>query len=623
VVTISSCFNAFTRKYRSHLVIALCLFIAALYWFSTHPSGWVRGYIGDFCVVGDSTRQLMAENLRAFGSPRFTTTNLMAPNGVSIPFMPWSIEQHWLGAIAWNLNRDFPFLWSYFGFSIFLSILVVGALLRKIGIRVTAAVAIATFLAVFNVPRHLKAWHHYEHLLHHWLLISIFIDVVIWKRLIVERRWSASLEAWRGFALVGMLGTAGYLWGPLILEWFVLRAFAWAFLRASRRLPSASRLKFRLDWKNCIVPLALTIVWLVVEAQWFIPLFTEYRKFGEVDQNISYGAHLGYFVRPLFWEDLLALFHKTPVPIYHPETAITIGWSYLIPWIAGLVLLKRNRGKHGLWLVGPFLTLTLIGLVYATLPGDSLFHRAIQAVVPFMSFFRVKSRWGLYLPALIMAQIVLCWPLLTERFSRLLSKKPAYLLPGILLLFSEAKWLAFPVNTLPEPGQSFFTMLEGIRKLPGTTVLDLPFCVVGGNFQCSPSQCNDTQAATIGQCLREWHDKKVYGVYQSRINDAQCKIYQGQPMSSWFTAWTSGRCFTAKEWDQFCSYLDSHQEITALLVYPEIWNLNDGDACIRDFARRLGPPLGQTRVAKEGARAGQWKEWTRILHYEPKCITTR
>src|SRR5207245_1289081 len=94
----------------------------------------------------------------------------------------------------------------------------------------------------------------------------------------------------------------------------------------------------------------------------------------------------------------------------------------------------------------------------------------------------------------------------------------------------------------------------------------------GGNGVCTAAQCPNYPMSTVGQCLMRWHDKSVYGLYSFRMNEEYCQVYNRAPYLSWFEAWKQQRCFTDGEWKDFCGYLSARAELSAILVYPDIWS---------------------------------------------------
>lgn len=573
------------------------------YWFWIHPQGFSSlGYSEDICF-GDLMRSLMAGILDKKGGPFFHTEKFQAPFGASVPFMSWGMERDWLGAYFWKLDPAFPFQWVYYGVSLLVSYSGVGWILGRMGVARRERWALAAIFVAFNVPRHFKTWHHYEHLAQHWVYLGVFLDAWIWSRFVRERRWSPRLEVWRLFVLLGTFGTAGYYWGPMILEWVLVRAF----MAARWRRPGGSAaLKIEPLDRRVLLPVGFGLVLLVLDLRWYLPLLSEARQWGQIDQRIGFFAHFGQLVRPLWLQPFLP---STVSPIDRPETVVTVGWVYWVPWMLGL-------RAGGVRVVAPFVALLVIALLYMNF-GDNLIHWPVQHLVPFMKFFRVASRWGLLLPPILGAMVAILWPQI--RAWGLARRRSFGILAGVLALI-EFSALATPVNMMPPMPRSARAMLERVRDLPGDTVLDLPFCVTGGNQGCAPEQCSFFPAATTAACLQAMHGKKVYGLYQSRMSEAQCDVFRKAPYESWFNAWRENRCFTGPEWDQFCAYLPTQAGVSAVLVYPEIWSAAAAPACAFEFERRLGRPKGVAGIQLRPTRGGAGEGSTRVMWYGNRCL---
>jgi hypothetical protein len=162
-------------------------------------------------------------------------------------------------------------------------------------------------------------------------------------------------------------------------------------------------------------------------------------------------------------------------------------------------------------------------------------------------------------------------------------------------------------------------MMAQVHEQPGTTVLDFPFCVAGGNGTCQGLECPNYPASTSGACFREWHEKKVYGLYEARMLPSDCELYAKAPYLSWFEAWRTNRCLTAPEWDAFCDYLGAHSELSALFVYPEIWKAASAPECHAELERRLGKPVEEAWFFGAQLRGGRHGAPSRIEWYTPKC----
>lgn len=603
-----------TRKALSLGLAVAGLCALAVYWYSVHPPGFARGYTDDLCQV-EQTRQMIAENLDRYGGPHFFAEQFNAPAGVSLPFMPWGVEISWIGAYFWKINRDLPFHWIYFGFSMAIAFLGVGWILRKMKLSPWAAWGIALVAVLCHLPRHFKIWHHYEHLIQHWIYWSFFLDALIWQRFWREKRWSWSLEAWRAFCFLGVFSIAGYYWGPALLELFFVRLFMWRTYKAWKKQGIAVEVDRSL--RPAILPVALTLVLFVIDLRWFIPLLSEAWKVGKVGQGLGWMTPWWFFIRPVWLDSLIKI-----TPFTSSETLITVGWLYWVPLTLGLWRVSKKKGGPGLKTAQPFLWLLGFAIAYASM-DPPIFARIFRALVPFMIFFRVCCRWGLLMPPILGSIIVLCWPELSAWVAASFRKRPlaAWALTAAFVVSSTLEMLPLrtPVIAMPPMSAQATHLLEGIKQSKGTTVLDLPFCLAGGNGACTGITCPNYPAATTGACLRGWHDKNVYGASISRLTNEQCEIYKHAPYIDWIHAWRDQRCFSPADWEGFCQYLGAHTELSAVLLYPEIWTAAQDPACLSQFTSHLGPPSEEASLAIQMVRGNEVPQVTRLLRFGTHC----
>ncbi|MGE4106011.1 MAG: hypothetical protein AB7F66_02285 [Bacteriovoracia bacterium] len=598
--------------------------VLALYWLSTQPAG--RSYTEDFCY--ETSMRVMAENLEKTGRPDFTTdlymTHSRAPERTPVPFFSWSIERDWWWSYVWKWNPAFPILWVYFALSLALAYGFVGWVLRQMGFRPSQAWLLALVVTLFHVPRHFKIWHHYEYMAQHWLYLSFFIDALIWHRLVRENRWSLNLEAWRGFFQIAVLGAPGYYWGPTLLEWIIVRACFAAFFLYHRFRKASPVLLIEYRLRSLALPALLTGLWAWMVLLWFPPWLAEMQKLGTVAQWMDWFARFHFVIRPL-WLDYFQWLLPWKLPsIDTPETVVTIGWFYWIPALLGLWLVRKRKDGRGMIAVLPFLILLVVALLYMSKGrmGHNI-HVATHFIAPFMKFFRVASRWGQFLPQIVFILVILAWPELSRWFR---AHAPKLRTPALVFLaFSllEMTWLLKPVTGLPALDPSTATLLADLRNAPGDTVLDLPFCVAGGNGVCTEAQCPNYPRSMVAACFGNWHGKKAYGLFQARLVQSQCSYYDEAPFTSWFNAWRQQRCLTPPEWKDFCGYLDRYSDLSAVLVYPTIWTGAGSPECRAEFAAHLGPPVQSGKfyleAPKRDAQGRLPPPGDELLRYAPKC----
>jgi hypothetical protein len=592
------------------------LVLILAYWWSIHPLGFSMGYVEDLCT--DMMRQLMAHNLDQYGGPAFRTDQFLAPFGASVPYMSsWSIERDWIGAYAWKMNPQFPYLWVYFGVSLLFTYLGVAYILKKMKLSKTVAWSLATAVVLLHIPRHFKIWHHFEHLPQHWFYLSLFLDAWIWQKFWRERKWSLSLELWRGVLALGVFLSAGYFWGAMVLEWLVVRGCILVMIQVRRSRKEEVEIQFNL--KESVLPFVLGCGLFAIELRWFLSLYEEVKELGGVLNNVGWFAFFYVPFRPLWWDR----FFPVEKPFYTlTETVTSIGWFLIIPLFFTFSSLRKKRGGPGFGSILPFFIYILIAYTWQCRILSLPVINFVREIIPFLEFFRVGTRWSLLMPAIIGVIIALSWSDLSRHVKAWFSARPRNRVLTYLFIVSsviEVSWLLHSPNMLPPVPENLAQMLEQIRTSPGDTVLDLPFCVAGGNGICTAEQCPNYPASTVGQCLRMWHDKKVYGLYQARNVAKHCEPYRQKPYQSWFSAWSTQRCFSDSEWKDFCSYLSQHPETSAVLLYPDVWIGAGQTSCLDQFKAHLGEPLQEVVMPRSPSYGGHWNGTSRVIRYRAQC----
>jgi hypothetical protein len=285
-------------------------------------------------------------------------------------------------------------------------------------------------------------------------------------------------------------GTAG----ALILEWGAMRIVAAVFLKR-RKLGQVPALE--ISRRKALLPVLIGIFFLALDLRWFLPLSREMTQFGEVSQVRGLFATFRMIFRPLWLEPLLqawgaiapssaetlglALKNFKLAPLDWPETIVTVGWIYLIPMALSLWLIRKRRGGPGIGLALPFFLTWAFAAFYAR-PGY-FYHGTVAILVPFMKYFRTASRMGLIFVPLCGVIIAVAWPDLSrwvrENWSRSRAFRAACFAFAALSAI-ELSALATPIVTVPPLTAEMSRLLADVRTQPGSTVLDMPFCVAGG-----------------------------------------------------------------------------------------------------------------------------------------------
>lgn len=595
----------------------LCgLFLILLYALHMHPPGWGRiGYGEDLGGI-ELSRAVMAENLKATGGlPAFRTDRLMAPTGMSAAFFSWSLERDWLGALFYLLSPDFPWLWLYMVLSLLIAYGGVGLVLPQLGIRQPWSWCLAAGFVLVNVPRHLKAFHHFEHLTAHWLTLGFFVDAWIWTEFRKSGRVTIALEALRGLLLLLTFNLTGYAWGAATHEWLVVRAVIFASFAARRTWPQFKTGSHRLLRTSIGAALAVLFVQLI----WFVPLLREARSVGEITQGHGWPAFFQMLLRPI-WLDWLGaalgisrFLHVNRLgPMDVRETSITIGWVYLIPLVALAVRPRKDAKSAGAL---PFWILLALQVLFAqaVLPG------VYDRIIPYMVFFRVCSRMGLYLSTTSAVILAIHWERLSQIARSGWKKHRNWSAAFLASCVLEVAYLATPPSQMPAMPLSARSFFDRLAQLPGDTVFDFPFCMAGGNGVCTDSLCPNYPDSTLPLALSMWHGKKVYGIYLSRLNQNQCSLYAFEPIQSLARAWRGRSCPDTHTWSLFCDYLKGQKSLAAVLVYPDAWKPIGEPACQRELERRLGARLDETVIASAVSHVPGNGPTQRIWRYAPRC----
>jgi hypothetical protein len=570
------------------------LLLLAGYWYSVRPAGgFQHGYYEDF-GNHEMARQLMAENLRASGWPRFVSDKVMAPFGLNLVyFAAWNIERDWIGGWVYALSRDFPFTWVHFGISLLLSYLGAGYFLGRMGLGRARAWALAGLAVLVNLPRHSQLWHHSDNVMLHWYVIGAFFDAWLWQRYLRERRIDLRLEGWRAVILAATLWGPGYTWGAACMIWIYVRVAmgvcAWHWRRRGQPGPVWVVEPRRL-WAPVLTGLAVA----AVDAAWFVPLarvvLAEKQR---LPQLFDFFSSFGQVFHPV-WLEQLRVLTGAAAPFDHDwgaETYAAVGWAFWLLTIWSIVRSFRRFKGPGFRFIAPFVVLIAGWILFQTIKPDGA--KLVAFGMPFMKYFRTACRMAIYMPVAMVALAALS--MAGRESERPGGWRRALGWAWAALLGLEASWLVtVPVIASAALPVETEQMFEKIRALPGDTVLTMPFCVAGANGPCTTEQCPQYPATTVSHSFRVFHGKKVYGVYASRTFWSNCKTYGGKrPYEEWFEAWRDERCFSAREWEGLCRYLDGHKELSALLVLPDVWYAARDPSCQAAFRAHLGEPLGR------------------------------
>ena len=224
-----------------------------------------------------------------------------------------------------------------------------------------------------------------------------------------------------------------------------------------------------------------------------------------------------------FGPGLLASFpHITAIDT--PETVVTVGWTFWLPVFWMLWLSRAKKGGRGwiTWL--PLGTVLLLWLLYLQPNFGGAYADLLRRYVPFMEFFRVASRMGLFFPSLLGALVALGWPEISRWASdwrgtgtvKRWKQVALVSMAGIFLL--ELPFLAYPINVMPAMPTKLKEVLAEVQRACNM-VLDFPFCgrrqwrlhvrtmpelpiFDGDRLPCLPFRCLACTGADVGKTLR-------------------------------------------------------------------------------------------------------------------------
>ncbi len=585
------------------------------------------GYAEDLCA--DTVRVLMAENFLAGKGISFFFEGLMAPKGITAPFLSWSWERDFIGALAYVVYPEFPYFSVYFSLSILLSYFGVVFLCRKMELSLGWSALLGALTVLGNFARHFKGWHHFEHTVHHWFLLLVFADALFWWTLTQKKLWSWQILCWRNFIFVAVFGMTGYYWGPAVLLSLIMAGFTLYYLWTARRCTALKRSLRDFKTREVALPLSLTFIYVLVLGFWFWPLRQAATQFsGQLEQGVSHFVAIWDVFRPLWLDTLLSWAPVIKLPPFdRTETVVAAGWIFWLPlWWVVRGQRKSPVSEGGGWLpILPLYVFLWVAIGYMAWGSNlHLIARIVQPVVPFMNFFRTAARFGLMIPMVLGALLAMGSRHGVFRFHRLpMRNRIFFVFTWTLIAGLELKWMVTPLTAMPPMDAPLVELLNGARQAPGSTVLDLPFCTVGGTGTCI-YQCPHYPRSIVGQCFRMWHHKKVYGIYQARMSPAECRIYDElDPIPQWFSAWREDRCFQPEEWKNFCEYLRTPgkgADIGSILLYPDLWKAVQKPECWSEWTHHLGAPLQEAEYFSSVTRGAQGNQKGRVFRFSGRCL---
>lgn len=567
----------------------------------------VRDFSGPLVNVDDTNAlehigYMMQEHLTLGVVPHLeldATKAMLYPFGTLVVFLPWGVERDLVYTILHARFGEGPWLQLYQAASVAISSIGTYFLLRREdgaarALFVAFASTFMNFYAVYKFPHHMNVT------ALHWVVLSLVVDFVLFRRLVRRRRWSARLVLARIVFLPLLLGLdIGYSMGYALLS-FVMTSIAAAVLVIHARFQGEDVLAsvlprdpFRELREHRATTTLLTLL-LVVGVWAYLPIVLQIcaatRKFSFAGPGGSFWASQFRLFFPYL--PFIGPQSKAMVAIFGDAEGIgefSTGWALLLLAILGLRASKR-RGELAVY--APVLAAFVLCFLYhpGAFPTLRLF--------PWFQFNRVAGRATLVFPT---------WFALAALGTQVdfaAARVQVWARAIGLLAAAEivTAYAAFRYDVF-RPDPSFWNYMKTVREAPGEAVLDWPFCIAGGNGVASSDLCPYYAQTSSTYAYRRFHKKDVVGVFLSRMTEAQPKPFYDLGFPKLFApdsreirgAHGQTRCFDEQEWQSFESFYRS-QDFAGLSLYPDL--LPEG--CAEQFTRRFGAPTAETRLPAEG-----------------------
>lgn len=567
----------------------------------------VRDFSGPLVNVDDTNAlehigYMMEEHLTLGVLPRLNlepTKAMLYPFGTLVVFLPWGVERDLVYTILHGRLGDGPWLQLYQAASVAISSLGTYLLLRREdgaarALFVAFAGTFMNFYAVYKFPHHMNVT------ALHWVVLSIVVDFMLFRRLVRRQRWSARLVVARVVLLPLLLGLdIGYSMGYALLSFSVTSVAALVVvLRARARgenvlasvVPREPVRELRAHVATSVLFTALLVVgtWLYLPIVMQICAAT--RKFSFAGPGGSFWASQFRLLFPYL--PFIGPQSKAMVAIFGEAEGIgefSTGWALLALAVLGLRGAKRRRE---LVIYTPIFVAFALCLLYHPRAFPTL------RLFPWFQFNRVAGRATLVFP--IWFALAALGAHVDFAVARVRTWATAI---GLLAAIETATaYAAFRYDVF-RPDPSFWSYMDAVRQAPGEAVLDWPFCIAGGNGVASADLCPYYAQTSSTYAYRRFHEKDVVGVFLSRMTEAQPKPFYDLGFPKLFTpdsreirqSQRETRCFDEHEWETFESFYRSH-DFAGLSLYPDLL----AEGCAEQFIHRFGEPIAETRLPAEG-----------------------
>lgn len=268
----------------------------------------------------------------------------------------------------------------------------------------------------------------------------------------------------------------------------------------------------------------------------------------------------------------------------------SLGWFVLLITIwAGSKLQKDH------WvLLTPYLLLIFLCYIHAAPP----FYKSFLKILPWHFYTRVPGRFTIFLP-MIAGLICLLAPIRLQNVNKFFILLCTII--GLSEVYSFYSWRY--TQTPVTPSKAFLSYMNFVKQQPGEAVLDFPFCVTGGNaIGSNDGLCPVHKANSHIYALQVYHEKKVIGKYNGRLNESQIQPFIE---ANWPDLLSISKkndkngqistCLDEKKMDFLLSFFKAN-DFAGMNLYVDL--LPDG--CATKFYDVFGQPTNKTVVPSAG-----------------------
>lgn len=447
------------------------------------------------------------------------------PYGGSNALQSWMIEMNLFYVLCKStFQTQYGFGSIYYLLSISLSLFGSFFLLKKdFGYEKGAIVPI--FFTLLNFYAINKYPGHFYYSILHWSLLSLCCDFIILKRVLFNEPISARVILLKILFSCLTIGLdIGYVLSfSITLSFCMIVSIILIILFQKRNLfkyltqiITDFKNTFRVNIRFNISILVLLSGVLYLYGSLFFQLLNAVRLTGSainggIFPNINpLRIFLPYF--PSFNPIILKhLFNENMQPDGIGEGSV--GWFLLIIFFWSLSKFKKNH-----WvLLTPYFALLFLCYLHFAPP----FFRPFLKIIPWHFYTRVAGRFTLFLP-IIIGLIYLISPVKAQNSNRFFVLFCSII--GILEIYGFYNWRRTQIPI--KPNTEFLTYMNYVKRQPGEAVMDFPFCVVGGNgVGSNDGLCPLYEKNSHVYAFQIYHEKKVIGKYNGRLNDKQIKPF--------------------------------------------------------------------------------------------------